>query len=230
MRILLGIVGVLAVVGTAMAGHPPTADLVQPTAIPCNLPCIYFDWDFAVSNQGFTAPHSCDTGGVACWAYGNSTYPGATGPVWGTGLLAAYPNNAGDALWSPSFTVTEECKYVEIYHYFDIETNFDGGNVKFNDFVIHPSGGYTGTISTSTAYYAFCVEMEQGWTGASSGWRTECYDMTSYVGQTGHLSFEFGSDSSVAYRGWALGYVKVGGWGPSPTESSTWGNIKGLFH
>jgi hypothetical protein len=229
MRILFGVVGVLAMVGTAMAGNLPTAEVVQPTANPCNLPCIFYNWDFAVSNQGFTAPHACDTGGVACWAYGNSTIPGATGPIWGTGLLGMYPNNAGDGLWSPSFSVTEECKYVELYHYFDIESNYDGANVKFNDMVVHPAGGYTGVISTSTAFYAYCVDNEMGWTGTASGWRTDCFDMSSFVGQTGQLSFEFGSDSSVTYRGWALGYVKVGGFGVTPAENSTWGNIKGLF-
>ncbi len=230
MKILFAIAGVLAMAGAAMAGNPPTAEVVQPTATPCNLPCIFYDWDFTLSNQGFTAPHSCDTGGVACWAYGNSTIPGAPGPVWGTGLLAAYPNNAGDALWSPTISITEECKYLELYHYYDIENSFDGCNVKFNGFEIHPSGGYTGVVSTSTFYYAFCVENEMGWYGASNGWRTDCFDMSSMVGQTGQFAFEFGSDSSVTYRGWALGYAKVGGFGSTPTESSTWGSIKGLFH
>ncbi len=230
MRFVYAIVGILAMAGAAMAGYPPAADVVQPTAVPCNFPCICYDWDFAVSNQGFTAPHSCDTGGAACWAYGNSTIPGAPGPIWGTGLLAAYPNSAGDALWSPSFTVTADCKYVEIYHYFDIETNYDGCNVKFNGTVLTPQGGYSGTVSTSTSFYAYCVDMEMGWFGSSSSWRAECFDLSNFVGQTGQLAFEFGSDSSVAYRGWALGYVKVGGYGATPVESSTWGNIKGLFH
>ena len=228
MRILFGIVGILVMAGTALAGDLPTTEAIQPTAVPCTIPYICHDWDFAVSNQGFTRG-ACDTGGVLAWNYGTSTIPGAPGPVWGTGLTSAYPVNSGDGLKSPSFTVTANCNYVEISHYFDTENNYDGGNVKFNDVLITPQGGYTGIICTSTAYYAFCVDNELGWMGASSGWRAECFDLSQFVGQTGQLSFEFGSDSSVTYRGWFLAYVKVGGADPTPTEGSTWGNIKGLF-
>ncbi len=229
MRAFLTSLCLLAMAGAVYAGNPPVADVPQPAAVPCNFPCICYDWDFAVSNQGFTAPHSCDTGGTPVWAYGNSTLPGAPGPVWGTGLTAQYPVNSGDALWSPTFTVTADCKYVEINHYFDTESSYDGGNVKFNNVLITPQGGYTGLICTSTSYYAFCVDNEMGWMGASNGWRVECFDLSQFVGQTGQLSFEFGSDSSVTYRGWALAYVKVGGFGATPNESSTWGEIKGLF-
>jgi hypothetical protein len=231
MRILFAFLGVLALVGTAFAGYPPVGTLHQPDAVPCNFPCICYDWDFAVSNQGFTAPHSCDTGGVAVWQYGTTTYvPGAPGAVWGTVLNSTYPNNSGDALWSPNFTVTDDCKYVEIYHYFYTESSYDGCNVKFNDTLITPQGGYTGQINTSTSYYAFCVDMEMGWTGLSNGWRAECFDLSQFVGQSGHLSFEMGSDSSVTYAGWYIAYVKVGGYGATPVEDSTWGHIKGLFH
>ncbi len=229
MRALLAGLCLLAMAGAVYAGNPPVSDLDQPDAVPCNFPCVCYDWDFAVSNQGFTAPNSCDTGGAACWTYGTSTYPSAPGPVWGTGLNANYPNSAGDALTSPVFTVTEDCKYVEIYHYFDTENSYDGANVKFNGTLILPQGGYTGTISTSATYYAFCVDNEMGWMGSSYGWRTECFDLSNFINQSGALTFEFGSDSSVAYRGWALAYVKVGGFGATPTENSTWGEIKGLF-
>lgn len=230
MRILFAMLGVLAMAGTAFAGTNPASIVDESDAVPCNLTCFCYEWDFAVSNQGFTAPHSCDTGGAAVWQYGTTSYvPGTTGPVWGTILNGMYPVSSGDALWSPEFTVTNDCKYVEIYHYFDTENSYDGGNVKFRDTLITPQGGYTGTICTSTSYYAFCVDMEQGWMGSSSGWRAECFDLSQFMGQSGHLSFEFGSDSSVTYAGWYIAYVKVGAIGATPVEDSTWGEIKGLF-
>ncbi len=231
MRKVLLVLGTLALVSTAYAGSPPVGEVVQPDAVPCNFPCVCYDWDFAVSDQGFTAPNSCDSGGLPVWQYGATTYvPGAPGNVWGTILNGAYPSDAGDALMSPAFMVTDDCNYVEIYHYFDIENSYDGGNVKANGTVIMPQGGYSGTINTSTYYYAWCVDMEMGWYGQSNGWRAECFDLTQYAGQTVELAFEFGTDSSVTYPGWYLAYVKVGGYGATPLENSTWGQIKDLFH
>ncbi len=231
MRAILASLCLLAIAGAAYAGPGTTGEvLTQPDAVPCNLTCICYDWDFAVSNQGFTAPNACDTGGTPCWQYGTTTYiPGAPGAVWGTILNGNYPVNSGDALKSPSFTVTENCKYVEIYHYFYTESSYDGGNVKFNDALITPQGGYTGLVCSSTYYYAWCVDNEMGWMGQSGGWRAECFDLSQFVGQTGALTFEFGSDSSVTYQGWYVASVKVGGFGASPVEDSTWGQIKGLF-
>jgi len=232
MRAMLAGLCLLAMTGAAFAGPGPAGEVPidQSDAVPCNLPCLCYDWDFAVSDQGFTAPNACDTGGVAAWQYGTTTYvPGAPGTVWGTVLNGNYPNDMGDALKSPSFTVTADCNYVEIYHYFYMETSYDGCNVKFNDTLIIPQGGYSGTVSTSTSYYAWCVDMEQGWYGQSGGWRAECFDLSQFMGQTGQLSFEAGSDSSVGYHGWYIAYVKVGGYGATPVEDSTWGQIKGLF-
>jgi len=230
MRKFLAMLGVLALAAPVLAGGPPTGSLAQPEAVPCNLTCICYDWDFAVSNQGFTAPNSCDTGGTPTWQYGNTTLVPAPGTVWGTTLNANYPINSGDALKSPAFTVTSNCNMVEIYHYIYTESSYDGGNVKCNDTLITPMGGYTGTICTSTSYYAFCVDMEMGWMGqVTTAFRADCFDLSQFMGQTVVLSFEFGSDSSVTYPGWYVASVKVGGTGATPTEDSTWGQIKNLF-
>ena len=116
-----------------------------------------------------------------------------------------------------------------VSHYVDIETNYDGCNVSVDGTVIAPMGGYDGVISTSTSFYAFCVDMEEGYTGHANVWATSCWDLSAYDGQTIQVEFDFGSDSSVTYPGWYLGYVKVGGMTATPTEQTTWGTIKSLY-
>lgn len=191
----------------------------QPSAIlnpvPCNLLTVAHDWDFAVSDQGFTTT-TCDaTGGAPVWAWGTSTVAGAPGTVWGTVLAGNYPSNAGEGLLSPPFDVTATTDKMEILSYLHTETNFDGANVKVNDTLLQPNPVYDATISTSTSYYAYCVNDQSGWTGNSStgpsqAWVQQCFDLSAYVGQTIQVRFDFGSDSSVTYPGWYLGYVRIG--------------------
>jgi len=94
-----------------------------------------------------------------------------------------------------------------------------------------PLGGYDGTISTSTSYYAYCVDLELGFTDDTlNQWIVDCWDLSAYMGQTIQVSFDFGSDSSVTYPGWYLAYVKVGTTEMAlPTESKTWGSLKSLY-
>jgi len=215
--------------GTAFAGGTPQADPIQPPRTSCDMQSVAHDWDFTAADQGFV-PATCDaTGGLPVWAWGASTIPGAPGTVWGTVLAGSYPSNAGDGLHAPAFTVGNDSYLMEISHYFDMETNFDGCNVKVNGDVVSPDGGYTGTISTYTTYYAYCVDMQLGWTGHDQQWRTDCFDLSAYMGQSADVEFDFGSDSSVTYPGWYLAYVRVGGQGGTPADEATWGGIKSLY-
>ena len=43
------------------------------------------------------------------------------------------------------------------------------------------------------------------------------------------IEIDFGSDSHVQYPGVGISKIQVGSAGASPTESSTWGEIKSLF-
>jgi hypothetical protein len=202
--------------------------------VPCKLQSVVHNWDFAVSNQGFTMT-TCDaTGGAPVWAWGASNIAGAPGSVWATVLLANYPNNSGHGIVSPSFTVGPSSNKLEISHYVRTETNFDGCNVQVGGTVIPPTDGYPATISTSTGFYAYCVNMEQGFTGNSAtgpsqNWVQRCFDLSAYNGQTIQVEFDFGTDSSVTYRGWALAYVKVGTDAVVPVEATTWGRVKTFY-
>jgi bacillopeptidase F len=192
---------------------PPQAPMALLSPDPCNLVYTAHDWDFAVSDQGFTTT-GCDDGGEPVWAWGTSTIAGAPGTVWGTVLAGNYPNNSGEGLLTPPFDVTAITDKMEILSYLQTETNFDGCNVKVNDTLLQPSQTYNATISTSTSYYAYCVDGQPGWTGSSStpsqDWVQQCFDLSAYVGQTIQVRFDFGSDSSVSYPGWYLGYVRIG--------------------
>jgi bacillopeptidase F len=150
-------------------------------------------------------------------------------------LAGNYPNNAGEGLVSPAFFVTPDSDYMEILHYVHVESNFDGCNVSVNGTVIPPTNGYTHTISTSTSYYAYCVNGEPGWSGTGfSGpaqvWLQQCFDLSAFTGQEIQVEFDFGSDSSVSYPGWYLAYVKVGSLEPPiPNDEGTWGRLKSLY-
>lgn len=235
MRILLTTTGLLLVAGIAFAGSPPAADVAVDLRIPCNLPVVAYDWDFAVSDQGFTTTTCDPTGGAPVWEYGSTTYvPGAPGNVWGTVLNDDYGNDSGQGLVSPSFLVGTNSNMMEILHFVHIETNFDGGNVTVDGQVVPPMNGYPAVISTSTSFYAFCTDAEEGFTGngfsgPSEAWVQRCFDLSAFEGQTVSVEFDFGSDSSVVYPGWYLAYVRVGGQSTTPVEQGTWGSIKNLY-
>ncbi len=235
MRAILSVLAVIAMTGAAFAGDVPQDPVGPAPDIACDFGCITYDWDFAVGDHGFTAPYACDTGGLPVWQYGPTTYvPGAPGDVWGTILNADYPSEAGDGLLSPPFEVNESACLMEILHYVHIETNYDGGNVTVDGQVIPPMAGYPAVISTSTGFYAWCVDMEEGFTGngysgPSEAWTLRCFDLSQFLGMTIQVEFDFGSDSSVVYPGWYIAYVKIGSVDPSAVDGETWGAIKGLF-
>jgi len=234
MRAVVIVLAILSFVGAALADKEPI-NIYEPTRDACEMPWVAFDWDFSTGNHGFTTA-SCDqTGGLPVWEYGvSSQVPGYVDAVWGTVLNANYPANSGQGLLSPAFTVGNDSYLLEVEHYVHTEANFDGCNVKVDGVVIQPMIVYPATISTSTSYYAFCLDNQPGWTGngyqGPLGWLTSCFDLSAYMGQTIQVEFDFGSDSSVQYPGWFLTYVRVGGVGGTPADSPTWGHIKGLFH
>ena len=155
--------------------------------------------------------------------------------VWGTVIGGDYPNDSGDGLLSPPVEVQVGVNdLIELVHYVDVETNYDGGNVVVIDqgggeTVLVPIGGYPATISTSTSFYAYCVDMEPGFTGHVNAWTTECGDLTPWDGQTIQIRLDFGTDSSVTYPGWYLAAIRFGTDEPVAVEHSTWGQIKNTY-
>ena len=207
--VLVVVAGGLAVAGEKPVRPPIDFGAIQ--RIPCNMTTVNIDWDFAVSDQGFTTT-TCDaTGGASVWEYGTTSYvPGAPGTVWGTVLEGDYPVDAGEGLISPPFFVDGDHDVMEILAYVDAETEYDGGNVTVNDTVIPPIDDYPAIINSSPAYYAYCVDDEEGFTSHPATWEQQCFDLVGYLGQTIQVRFDFGSDRSVTDPGWYLAYVRIG--------------------
>lgn len=235
MKKLLLMLGLVLIASAAYAGDDSQPNVPATIQDACTLPYVFYDWDFNVSNQGFTTTTCDPTGGTAVWAWGlESVVAGSPGNVWATVLNGNYLNNSGAGLLSPAFVVSPHSYLLEVTHYVHIETNFDGCNVSVNGTVITPTNGYPATISTSTAYYAFCVNGEPGWTGngfsgPSQVWIPQCFDLSAYMGQMIQVEFDFGSDSSVTYPGWYLARVKVGGDAPVSVDDTSWGQVKALY-
>ena len=227
MKKLMVIIGVLALATCAFAAKPVIELEEGPTTrISCDLTNIVYDWNFAEGDHGFM-PAICEDGATETWAYGADS---AYGMVWATGLNGDYPSDAGDALVSPAFMVDASTQFVEVVHFYDIETNFDGCNLQVNGQVVEPLEGYDiPEISTSTTYYAYCVDLLPGYTGHNlTDFITTCFDLNAFMGQEVALEFTFGSDSSVTYPGWYLAQVMVGA-NVVGIESTSMGSIKALF-
>ena len=241
MRVLVTAIGLCLLVGTAVAQGPAQKIDQNPVEIPrveCGFENVWVTANFGSENGGF-APELCDPSGLPAWDWGTDATitppPAPFGPnVWGTVIGASYPSNTGDGLVSPLFTVvTGMNELVEIVHYLDIETNYDGCNIVVLDgageTILYPMAGYPATINTSTSYYAYCVDMEPGFTGHGTAWTTACCDLTPWDGQEIALRFDFGSDSSVTYPGWFIAGITWGTDQFTPVEESSWSMIKALY-
>jgi hypothetical protein len=192
---------------------------------------LVYEFDFNLSGCAFTPATVCPDvagcpNGIPEWQWGAPTYGPDPGGLtcdnvpltncWGTNLAAAYSNDCCSRLTSPVLYL-DQGGQMEVCHWYDIETNYDGGNVKVSTdggstwTVITPVAGYDATISTSTSFYACIVDMEDGYTGHVSTWMKSFFDLTPYAGQNFMVAFDFGSDASVTYPGWYLKWVKVYG-------------------
>jgi hypothetical protein len=191
---------------------------------------ILYLFDFNESDGGFT--HMCFdvTGcpdGIDDWQWGMPSYEVFPGDetcdgveltnCWGTNLIGdyQYTHSCSKLMSQPLFF--DDVALMEVCHYYSTESSFDGGNVKVSVdggatwTLIYPQAGYDGIISVSTAYYACHVDNQDGYMGASDGWKKDFFDLTPFMGMDVIVAFDFGSDESVQYPGWYIKWVKVYG-------------------
>jgi len=225
MKTLLTVLLVVGITSVALAEKPVVQNDNAPTRMECPFENVYATWDFSDGDVGFTTG-ACDDGGLPVWELG--VFNGED--CFGTVIAGDYLNDSGDALISPSWMVDDSNKWVQIYHYYDIETSYDGGNLLVNGVVVDPLEGYPDDeISDSTSYYAWCVDGQPGFTGHDpTDWFYSCFDLTAFIGEEVSLNFQFGSDSSVTYPGWYIATIWAGG-DVVATDGATWTQVKGLY-
>jgi hypothetical protein len=225
MKTLLTVLLIVGVASVALAEKPVVINDSNANRVECAFENVMYEWDFSDGDHGFTAS-SCDDGGLPVWELGNAYGE----DCFGTIIAGDYLSDSGDALNSPAFMVDESSYLVQIYHFFDIETSYDGGNLMVNGVVVDPMDGYPDDeISDSTSYYAWCVDGQPGFTGHDPiDFFDSCFDLGGFIGEEVTLSFQFGSDSSVTYPGWYIATVLVGG-DVVATDGATWTQVKGLY-
>ncbi len=171
----------------------------------------YFLWDFELDDGDFL-----QAGDV--WEWGEPT----SGPgnahsgtkLWATILGGNYPNSADATLDIPAITLAASKPYamLSFWHWYYIETNYDGGNVKVSTDggstwdVVTPMGGYDGTARSGNAG----IPGEECFTGYNNDfWQMEMFDLSAYSGHEVMIRFHFGSDGSVYRNGWYVDDVML---------------------
>jgi len=182
-------------------------------------------FDFNESDQGFIslAPNpDC----VNDWMWG--PYDGLQPEIaceevpitnyWGTVLGGNYSNYSGSRLMSGPIDV-QEGDWLEICHWYAIESHWDGGNVKVSTddgntwTIISPCDGYPEpSVSSSNCL----IGGEPAFSGSSNGWIQSYFDLSDFAGQTILIAFDFGSDGSVNHEGWYIKWARI--WSTAPTD------------
>ena len=151
-------------------------------------------WEWGVPTSGPTSAYS----GTKCW---------------GTVLNGNYLNNANWTLTSYLFYATRNNPVLKFRHWYNMENNLDGGNVKISTYpcttwqLIKPIWGYNGTASSSNAG----IPVESCYTGIDTTWTEEVFILPVDSGQYFLVRWHFGSDSAVTFPGWYIDDVTGAG-------------------
>jgi len=207
---------------------------------------LLYDFDFNISDQGFLHlipiydSNSCYPAlAVDDWEWGT---PSNVGPVpgeltcdeellsncWATQIDSEYTTRYGykssSRLLSPCIEIPDTCGigvWLEICHWYDIETDYDGGNVV----VFQPCYPYNGDptevlpviagknydriINVPVMEFTCLVDSEPGFTGHQYGWFKSYFDLTPYAGSSIRFGFDFGVNNFINYPGWYIKWAKV---------------------
>jgi hypothetical protein len=151
--------------------------------------------------------------------------------VLGTIVGGSYVANSGEKAIVGPVDITDETWCMELCHYYDIEVEYDGANVKISTdggvtwSMLYPDGGYPYVCNS----YAACLFWQEVFGGNTGSFVYDCFDLTPYIGETVMIGFFFGSDSSVQYDGWYIKWLKFGT-DVSATAPASWGTIKSMFN
>ncbi|UCC79635.1 MAG: S8 family serine peptidase [Candidatus Zixiibacteriota bacterium] len=151
--------------------------------------------------------------GEGVWEWGAPTsgpeaaYDGTN--VWATILGGLYPNNADDGLVTRFYLIEDNNASMSIYHWYDMELGWDGGNVS-----ISTDGGMTWELITPNSGYpdphVVALDNDPGFSG-TSGWAQAIFDLSNHTNQIVKFRFRFGSDGWGSRVGWYLDVFEVNG-------------------
>ncbi len=173
--------------------------------------------NFETNNGGFAANPA-----TGAWEWGTPTYGPPTAHsgtnLWGTVLGGNYENDADWSLYTPEYIAASDNPVLTFWHWYDIETGWDGGNVAISTdggntwTVIQPEGGYPHDNITG-------LGGEPGYTGHDATWLPAMFVLNGVTAGTAfRIRFRFGSDGSVTYPGWYIDDVAGIGIMPSVEE------------
>jgi hypothetical protein len=184
---------------------------------------VQFQWvkDFESDSDGFD-PSLLPNG----WEWGIP----ASGPmsahsgskVWATKLAGNYADSASWILNSPVYIAHQNNPILSFWHWYNIEDNRDGGNLKIsldgiNWTLIFPVGGYPGIATWDN----FGIHDEPCYNGLSGGWKMTSFILPVVSGQNFDLRWHLGADNVTNRPGWYLDDVMGYGFEPTVIASSS---------
>ncbi|WP_353948999.1 S8 family serine peptidase [Sporolactobacillus sp. Y61] len=110
--------------------------------------------------------------------------------VYATNLEGNYDNDANATLLMPPVHVAEGQSYLQFKNWYEIENNYDHGQV---------------FVSTDQENWTSVADF----TGAGSGWSDVSVDLSAYAGQNIFIGFNLSTDSSVVRPGWYIDDVSL---------------------
>lgn len=198
----------------------------------------YFDGDPPALPPGWIATNPVDPDGIF-WVVSDSGNPQPPS-VSGNAAFINDPGSISDKLLdSPLLGQYQPPQQLSFENNYSLQSGFDGGVLEisitginggaFTDIIVaggsFVSGGYNGTISTSSGSP---IAGRMAWTGSSNGFIQTTVNLPSSVGiRTFKLRWRMASDSSISDTGWRIDNVVVYGFfstpcpppNPSPTPS-----------
>jgi hypothetical protein len=134
--------------------------------------------------------------------------------VWGTLLNNTYSNGPGlSELVLPEIDLSGfNHAQLEFWHWYDIETQFDGGNIKIRSAqqpewrIVVPVEGYDVVIDTS---FGNPMAGQTGFSGVNHDWIPARFNLDRYLGEQVELKFDFGADVTESGLGWYIDLLSV---------------------
>jgi outer membrane protein assembly factor BamB len=165
-------------------------------------------WEWGIPTVGPSAAHS----GTKCW---------------GTNLNGDYDNDISWKLTSPDMIAQQNDPILCFWHWYNIETCRDGGNVKISINggvwqLVYPIEGYSGTGSWNN----MGIPDEPCWNGSSAQWKFSAFILPVNAGQTFQIRWHLGTDATITRAGWYIDDVMAQGIDPSvPPEQMILRNV-----